>query len=105
MTRFSVWWTHIDPTQNGELTGHRPVVVVSPNEMNKRLATVIVAPMTTALRGWPTRLPVRHNGKSAEIALDQLRTVDQFSLGSTKGDLDPVYHAPVLDILAEMFHK
>lgn len=101
--RFSVWRVNLNPAKGSEQAGSRPVLVVSPNPMNDRLKTVIVAPMTTRLRGWPTRVPVNHDSKMGEVALDQLRTIDQSRLGRSMGDLSATYHEQVLSVLAEIF--
>ena len=101
--RFSVWRVNLNSSQGSEQAGSRPVLVVSPDPMNDKLKTVIVAPMTTRLRGWPTRVPVNHDRKMGEVALDQLRTIDKSRLGRSMGDLRAAYHEPVLSVLAEIF--
>ncbi len=101
--RFSIWGVDLNPTRGSEQAGFRPVLVVSPDEMNKNLNTVIVAPMTTRRRGWPSRVRVRHNNKTGEVALDQLRTLDQSRLTHPMGRLHGRYHSDVLAVLAEMF--
>jgi mRNA interferase MazF len=101
--RFSVWGVDLDPGKGSEQSGYRPVLVVSPNEMNSNLRTVIVAPMTTRLRQWPTRVKIRHASKTGDVALDQLRTLDQARLLRPMGRLNARYQAQVLAVLAEMF--
>ena len=101
--RFSVWSVNLNPTQGSEQAGTRPVLVISPDPMNDKLKTVIVAPMTTRLRGWPTRVRINHEGKTGEVALDQLRTIDKTRLSHSMGDLQPTYHDQVFTTLAEMF--
>lgn len=101
--RFSVWRVNLDPTKGSEQAGSRPVLVVSPDSMNKHLKTVIVAPMTTRLRGWPTRIAVSHGEKTGEIALDQIRSVEKTRLGSSFGTLDASYHRQILSVLEEIF--
>jgi len=103
--RFSVWGVNLDPTQGSEQAGYRPVLVVSPTVMNDQLRTVIVAPMTTKLRGWPSRSPVEHDGKLGEVALDQLRTIDKSRLGQSMGLLTSNYHRQILAILADIFSE
>ncbi len=103
VARFSVWGVDLNPVKGSEQSGYRPVLVVSPDEMNKWLNTVIVAPMTTTLRGWPTRIEIRHKGKKGEVALDQLRTLDKARLVKPMGELSAKYQEPVLAKLAEMF--
>jgi mRNA interferase MazF len=77
--------------------------VISPSETNEHLNTVIVAPMTTRKRGWPTRVSIHHGGKDGEIALDQIRTLDRSRLIQGMGILESTYHEKVLDVLVEMF--
>jgi mRNA interferase MazF len=102
-SRFSVWGVDLNPASGSEQAGFRPVLVVSPDEMNSNLNTVIVAPMTTRLRGWPSRVKVRHESKTGEVALDQLRTVDQARLARPVGQLHGRYHPRVLAALAYIF--
>jgi mRNA interferase MazF len=101
--RFSVWGVDLDPTKGSEQAGYRPVVVLSPNELNTHLKTVIVAPMTTTVRGWPTRIGITHGDKSGEIALDQLRTVDKQRLTKAMGSLDAKHHRKILRVLSDIF--
>ncbi len=75
--RFDLYLVALDPTIGREIQKTRPCVVVSPDEMNRHIATVIVAPMTTKGRPYPTRIPCRFQGKSGQIVLDQLRKVDK----------------------------
>ena len=103
--RFSIWAVDLDPTKGSEQAGYRPVVVVSPNVMNQHLRTVIVAPMTTVIRGWPTRIQISHDNKTGEVALDQIRTIDKTRLGKAMGALDSEFHSQVLDTLADIFSE
>ncbi|MEJ2416264.1 MAG: type II toxin-antitoxin system PemK/MazF family toxin [Exilibacterium sp.] len=105
VARFDVFLVDLNPTKGSEQAGTRPVLVVSPDDMNRWLKTVIVAPMTTKLRGWPTRILIEHGGKEGEVALDQLRTIDKSRLGRNFGTLDPQYHDAILDKLSEIFSK
>src|SRR5216683_1445121 len=72
-----VWLVTLDPTQGVEIQKTRPCLVISPDEMNQHLRTVIIAPMTTVTRPYPTRVGVRFQGKRGQVALDQLRAVDR----------------------------
>ena len=83
----------------------RPCTVVSPDEMNRHLATVIVAPMTTGGASYPTRIPVRFGGKRGQIALDQLRTIDKLRISRRVGRIDSATARTTLDRLAEMFAR
>jgi mRNA interferase MazF len=101
--RFRVYLIALDPTVGSEISKTRPCLVISPDEMNRRIRTVIVAPMTTARHGYPTRVSCRFAGKQAEIVLDQIRAVDQSRLIKELGKIDPVSAAKVTDVLLEMF--
>lgn len=101
--RFDVHLMKLDPTVGSEIRKTRPCVVISPDEMNAHIQTAIVAPMTTAGRSFPTRVPCTFQGKSGQIVLDQLRTVDQARLVRRMGRLPGRTRKAVLDTLAEMF--
>lgn len=75
--RDEVWLVSLDPTQGVEIQKTRPCLVISPDEMNKHLRSVIIAPMTTVIRPYPTRVAIRFQGKHGQIVLDQLRAVDR----------------------------
>jgi len=101
--RFGILLVRLDPTTGAETAKTRPCVVISPNELNRTVATVIVAPMTTVRRGWPTRVGIIFQGKAGEIALDQLRAVDKSRLVKRLGRLDPETANAVMDTLGELF--
>jgi mRNA interferase MazF len=103
VARFDVFLVNLDPTLGAEIRKPRPAVVVSPDEMNRHIRTVIVAPMTTADRPYPTRVPCRFKSKRGQVALDQLRTVDKTRLVQRLGALDARTAGAVLSVLAEMF--
>jgi len=103
VNRFDVYLVNLDPTIGSEIQKTRPCVVVSPDDMNHWIATVIVAPMTTAERPYPTRVPVEFAGKTGQIVLDQLRTVDRARLVRRLGRLAPPTQQATLSVLAEMF--
>lgn len=75
--QYSIVLVNLDPTIGSEIKKTRPCVVISPDEMNKYLNTIVLAPMTTNLKKYPTRVTVKHNGKKGMIAIDQIRTVDK----------------------------
>ncbi len=77
IVQYAIVLVNLDPTLGSEIQKTRPCVVVSPNEMNKHLNTIIIAPMTSSLKEYPTRVAVNHNSKKGMIALDQIRTVDK----------------------------
>jgi mRNA interferase MazF len=103
--RFEVWLVNLDPTVGAEITKTRPAVVVSPDEMNRRLRVAIVAPMTTTVRRWPTRVAVRFEGKAGEVALDQLRAVDRERLVRRLGRLRAAEADSLVAVLLAMFAK
>ncbi len=77
LKQYSIILVNLDPILGSEIKKTRPCVILSPNEMNKFLNTVIVAPMTSNLRNYPTRVPITHNNKKGMIAIDQIRTIDK----------------------------
>ena len=101
--RFEVYLINLDPTIGSEIKKTRPCLVVSPDEMNRHINTIIVAPMTTKGRTYPTRVPCRFQGKEGQIVLDQLRTVDKVRLIKLLGRISSATQRDVLDVLAEMF--
>ena len=101
--RFDVYLVNLDPTVGNEIRKTRPCVIVSPDEMNRHIATVIVAPMTTKGHGYPTRVSCRFEGKDDQIILDQLRTVDKARLVRRLGRLNKTTQKSLLSVLAEMF--
>ncbi len=102
-SRFEVYLVRLDPTKGRELRKTRPCLIISPDEMNRHIATVIVAPMTTKGRSYPTRIPVRFQRKTGEIVLDQIPTVDKNRLIKRLGKIDEATAQKVLALLAEMF--
>ena len=102
-SRFDVFLVRLDPTQGREIRKTRPCLVISPDEMNHHIDTVIVAPMTTKGRPYPTRVQVRFKGKSGQIVLDQIRTVDKNRLVKRLGKIDEPTRGHVLALLAELF--
>jgi len=102
-SRFDVYLIRLDPTQGREIRKTRPCLIISPDEMNQHIDTVIIAPMTTKGRPYPTRVPVRFKGKSGQIVLDQIRTVDKSRLVKRIGKIDELTRRQVLTLLAELF--
>jgi mRNA interferase MazF len=77
INQYQIILVNLDPTLGSEIKKTRPCVVISPNEMNKFLNTVVIAPMTTSSKNYPTRIEVRHDSKIGWIVLDQIRTIDK----------------------------
>jgi mRNA interferase MazF len=103
MTRGDVHLVRLDPTLGSEIQKTRPCVIVSPDELNAHLRTVIVAPMTTAGRAYPWRIRCRFQNRSGYVVLDQLRTVDRERLIKRLGAVAPGTLRDVLSGLQEMF--
>ena len=102
-SRFEVHLVRLDPTEGNEIRKTRPCLVISPDEMNHHVQTVIVAPMTTKGRDYPTRVPVLFQGKEGQVVLDQIRTVDRSRLVQRLGKISDSTSDKVLRLLAEMF--
>ena len=101
--RFDVYLVNLDPTVGSEIRKTRPCLVISPDEMNRHIRTVILAPLTTKGGSYPSRVPCRFKGKSGTIVLDQIRTVDNSRLITKLGRLDTKTCGQVLEVLQEMF--
>ncbi len=101
--RFDVYLVALDPTMGSEIQKTRPCLVVSPDEMNRHIATVIVAPMTTQGRPYPSRVSCLFEGKGGQVVLDQLRTMDKIRLVKHLGQIDAETQTAVLGTLAKLF--
>ena len=101
--RFEVFLVNLDPTVGHEIQKTRPCLIVSPDEMNRHISTVIVAPMTTKGTGYPTRVNCHFRYKDGQIVLDQLRTVDKRRLVRRLGSVSKGTQREVLIVLAQMF--
>ena len=103
--RFDVFLISLDPTVGSEIQKTRPCLVVSPDEMNRNLRTVIIAPMTSKGKNYPTRVTCTFQGTTGRVLLDQLRTVDKKRLVRKLGRIDGLVSTLVLDTLAELFAR
>ncbi len=92
-------------TQGSEIHKTRPSLIVSPNEMNDHIATVIVAPLTTKLRNYPTRVNIRFRNRSGQAALDQIRTVDKTRLVKKMGEVSSATADEIAAVLVEIFRR
>lgn len=101
--RFDVYLIKLDPTTGSEIRKTRPCLIVSPDEMNRFIKTVIVAPMTSKGTTYPTRVSCRFQGKQGQVVIDQIRTVDKTRLIKKLGRIDKQTQTEVLSILGEMF--
>lgn len=102
MKRFEVWLVNLDPTIGSEIKKTRPAVIVSPDELNEHLRTVIVVPLTTG-RAYPFRVATKIAGKPAVAAVDQIRTVDKQRLVKKVASLPKTTRQTLLNALAEVF--
>src|SRR5215210_920360 len=101
--RFDVYLVNLDPTIGSEIKKTRPCLIISPDEMNHYINTVIVAPMSTKGREYPTRVACKFQGKQGQVVLDQIRTVDKARLARRLGRIDAQAQTKVLSVLGEMF--
>ncbi|MBD2148656.1 type II toxin-antitoxin system PemK/MazF family toxin [Pseudanabaena sp. FACHB-1277] len=101
--RFDVFLVNLDPTVGSEIKKTRPCLVISPDDMNLYISTVIIAPMTTKGKEYPTRLVCQFQGKNGQIILDQIRTVDKVRLIKKLGRISQDEQEIVLATLAKMF--
>ena len=101
--RFEIYMVNLNPTKESEIRKTRPALVISPNEMNKALKTVIIAPMTTKSRAFPVRVDCHFAGKNGQVALDQIRSVDKIRLVKKIGQFNKNLGEEVLKVLRIMF--
>ena len=101
--RFDVYLINLEPTIGVDIRKTRPCLVISPDEMNRFIKSVIVAPMTTKGTNYPTRVACKFRGRQGQVVLDQIRTVDKSRLVTKLGKIDSKTQSEVLSILAEMF--
>ena len=101
--RFDVFLVSLDPTVGSEIQKSRPCLIISPDEMNRHIQTVIIAPMTTRGRKYPTRIACEFQRKQGQIVLDQIRTVDKARLLRKLSRIDNQTQIEVLSVLQEMF--
>ncbi len=105
INRFDVFLISLDPTGGSEIRKPRPCLVISPDEMNLHIRTVIVAPMTTKGRSYPSRVTCTFQEKRGQIVLDQIRTVDKSRLVRRLGTVSISVQRNVIDTIQEMFAK
>lgn len=102
-SRFEIFLINLDPTVGSGIKKSRPCVIISPDEMNKYLNTVIIAPMTTVRRNYPTRITCRFKSKTGEIVLEQIRTIEKSRLIRKLGTLNEDLQNEILSALQDMF--
>lgn len=103
VNRFEVWNIELNPTVGHEMNKIRPCVVISPNEANKFLKTVIIVPLTSTIKNYPTRINCRFKGKQGQLAIDQIRSVDNTRLIKKLGLLDSDTSKKLCKTIAIMF--
>jgi mRNA interferase MazF len=103
LIQYAIVLVRLDPTLGSEIQKTRPCVILSPNEMNRYLNTIIIAPMTTTLRQYPTRVAVRFDKKNGMIAIDQIRTIDKARILSSLGQLSARQIEACKAVLKETF--
>lgn len=101
--RYDVHWVQLDPTRGSEIAKTRPCVIVSPDDINDYLSTVIIIPLTSTLRNYPYRTRCHIDGKDGDIAVDQIRTVDKSRIKGRLGTLSATEIEALKDILNQMF--
>lgn len=103
INRFDVYIVSLDPAKGSEIKKTRPCVIISPNEMNRHIRTVIVAPMTSTIKNYPSRITTTFKKKRGQVVLDQIRTVDKQRLIKKLGTISSTSQSKVLTLLQEMF--
>jgi mRNA interferase MazF len=103
VNRFDVYLINLDPAIGSEIQKARPCLVISPDEMNRHIRTVIVAPMTTTGKDYPTRISCKFKRKKGQIVLDQIRTIDKTRLIKKLGSINPETQLEVISILQRLF--
>ena len=103
VNRFDVYLINLDPTMGSEIQKTQPCLIISPDEMNRHIRTVIVAPMTSAGKDYPTRITCQFKKKKGHIVLDQIRTIDKTRLIKHLGTLDSETHLQVISVLQRLF--
>lgn len=101
--RFDVYLVNLDPTVGHEIKKTRPCLIISPDELNRNIATVMVAPMTSKGRSYPTRVSCEFYGKKGQIVLDQIRTIDKARLVKLLDKIDSQTQTDVFSVLDELF--
>ncbi len=103
LKQYAIVLVNLDPTIGSEIQKTRPCIIVSPNEMNKYLNTIVIAPMTSSLKEYPTRIPVNHDGKKGTIAIDQIRTIDNKRIIKVLGKLNKNEIKSTKEVMKETF--
>jgi len=103
LVQYTIILVQLDPTLGGEIQKTRPCVIVSPDEMNRHLKTVVICPMTTNIKEYPTRVAVNHDRKRGMIAIDQIRTIDKSRILKVFGKLSKIESQACKEIIKKTF--
>ena len=103
LRQYQIVLVNLDPTVGSEMKKTRPFVILSPDEMNKYLQTIVIAPMTSSSKNYPTRVPVKHNKQKGWVVIDQIRTIDRQRIARIFGSLTEKEIAQVKDVIHETF--
>ena len=103
LVQYAIVLVNLDPTVGSEIQKTRPCVIISPDEMNKYLSTIVIAPMTSSLKEYPTRISVNHNDKKGMIAIDQIRTIDKKRIIKLLGKLNQTEIKTTKEVIKETF--
>lgn len=100
--QYEVYWVSLDPTQGSEIAKNRPCIVISPNEMNQFLRTLIIVPITSTIKNYPWRVMCMVAGRKGSIATDQIKVVDRVRIGSKIGNLSAEEITAMKDVIQKM---
>ena len=103
VSRFDIWWANLDPTIGHEIRKTRPVLIISPDELNRHLGTVLVAPLTSTIRPYPFRVHTVVSGIPGQVALDQIRALDKARLIRRMAALPQKTRREIVPVLQLMF--
>ncbi|MBF8965713.1 type II toxin-antitoxin system PemK/MazF family toxin [Pontibacter sp. FD36] len=103
ISQYEIVLVNLDPTVGSEIQKTRPCVVISPDEINHNLRTVVIAPMTTKSRSYPTRVKVKHNNQVGWVVIDQIRTIDKVRIVKVLGNLNSAEIASCKSVIKETF--
>ena len=103
ISQYQIVLVNLDPTIGSEIKKTRPCVVISPNEMNKYLRTIVIAPLTTSSKNYPTRVKVKHQNKNGQVVIDQVRTIDKQRIIKKLGSLSNHEIKNIKNVIRETF--
>ena len=101
--RFEIWHVGLNPTKGSEINKIRPCLIVSPDEANKYLNTVVIVPLTSTIKSYPSRLDCVFKSKQGQLAIDQIRSIDKSRLIEKMGKMDEKTNQMVCELISEMF--